>query len=40
LLDNAGLGAGDRVGLQSTNVSCADVAALRAKGVTVYSDCP
>jgi len=25
--------------LESTNVSCTDVAALQAKGVTVYSDC-
>jgi internalin A len=40
LLDNTGLGAGDTVGLLSTNVSCTDVAALRAKGVSVLSDCP
>jgi Leucine-rich repeat (LRR) protein len=40
LLDNAGLGAGDEVDLQSTSVSCTDVAALEAKGVTVISDCP
>ncbi len=40
LLDNTGLGAGDTVYLQSTNVSCTDVAALQAKGVTVQSDCP
>ncbi len=40
LLDNTGLGAGDTVDLRSTNVSCADVAALQAKGVTVQSDCP
>ncbi len=39
LLDNTGLGAGDVVGLGSTNVSCADVALLEAKGVTVQSDC-
>jgi Leucine-rich repeat (LRR) protein len=39
LLDNSGLGAGDSVNLRSTNVSCADVAALQAKGVTVTSDC-
>ena len=39
LLDNPGLGAGDRVDLQSTSVSCLDVAALRAKGVVVVSDC-
>jgi hypothetical protein len=40
LLDNAGLGAGDMVNLESTSVSCTDVAALQAKGVTVESDCP
>ncbi|MGD8869575.1 MAG: leucine-rich repeat domain-containing protein [Gemmatimonadales bacterium] len=40
LLDNTGLGAGDIVDLQSTSVSCMDVAALQAKGVTVLSDCP
>ena len=40
LLDNAGLGVGDTVHLQSTSVSCTDVAALQAKGVTVLSDCP
>ena len=40
LLDNSGLGAGDSVNLQSTNVSCADVDALGAKGVAVISDCP
>jgi len=40
LLDNTGLGAGDDVDLKSTNVSCADVAALEAKGVVVDSDCP
>ena len=44
LLDNPGLGWGflgaDVVGLGGTNVSCADVAALEAKGVTVTSDCP
>jgi Leucine-rich repeat (LRR) protein len=40
LLDNTGLGAGDRVDIRDTNVSCADVAALEAKGVTVQSDCP
>ena len=39
LLDNTGLGAGDIVYLQRTNVSCTDVAALRAK-VRVRSDCP
>ena len=40
LLDNTGLGAGDQVSLANTSVSCADVAALEAKGVTVDSDCP
>ncbi len=39
LLDNPGLGAGDSVRLSSTKVSCTDVAALQAKGVTVWSDC-
>ena len=39
LLDNTGLGAGDGVDLFGTNVSCTDVTALRAKGVTVTSDC-
>ncbi len=40
LLDNTGLGVGDYVSLQSTKVSCTDVAALRATGVSVGSDCP
>ena len=40
LLDNTGLGAGDQVLLGSTNVSCTDVAALQAKGVSVGSNCP
>jgi len=40
LLDNTGLGAGDQVTLNGTNASCADVALLEAKGVTVTSDCP
>ncbi len=40
LLDNTGLGAGDTVFLGSTSVSCADVAVLQAKGVTVSSGCP
>ena len=40
LLDNIGLGAGDLVSLGGTSVSCTDVAALEAKGVTVVSDCP
>jgi hypothetical protein len=40
LLDNTGLGLGSIVHLGGTNVSCTDVAALQAKGVTVHSDCP
>ncbi len=40
LLDNTGLGTGDRVFLRGANVGCADVAALEAKGVTVDSNCP
>ena len=39
LLDNTGLGTGDRVFLRNTNVSCADVTSLRANGVTVDSAC-
>ena len=40
LLDNTGLGVGDTVDLRLTSVSCTDVTALQAKGVTVTSDCP
>ena len=40
LLDNTGLGVGDVVLLRNTNVTCTDVAALEAKGVSVFSDCP
>ena len=40
LLNNTGLGTGDAVILRNTNVSCTDVAALRAKGVGLDSDCP
>ena len=46
LLDNPGLGEGDVVRLPAQptgaagNVTCADVAKLQAKGVTVVSDCP
>ena len=41
LLDNTGLGAGDSVELGFTSVSCTDVAALRAKGVSVFDrHCP
>ena len=40
LLDNTGLGVGDQVTLGGTNVTCTDVAALQAKGVSVQSDCP
>jgi len=39
LLDNAGLGTGDTLYLESTRASCADVAALEAKGVRVVSSC-
>ena len=39
LLDNTGLGAGDEVNLVGTSVSCTDVAALEATGVSVTSDC-
>ncbi len=39
LLDDKWLGPG-YVDLRSTSVSCTDVAALEAKGVTVNSDCP
>ena len=44
LLDNPGLGAGDRVELRFTRVSCSDAALLEAKGVMVnnelFSPCP
>ena len=40
LLDNTGLGAGDEVWLRGTNVSCADVAALIARGVNVTGIAP
>ena len=40
LVDNGGLGAGDEVNLAFTSVSCTDVAALVAKGLTVESDYP
>ena len=40
LLNNSGLGSGDNVLLAGTSVSCADVAALEAKGLLVNSDCP
>jgi internalin A len=39
LLDNTGLGAGDLVSLLSTSVTCTDVSALQAKGMSVLSDC-
>jgi Leucine-rich repeat (LRR) protein len=39
LLDNPGIGEGDRVDVMSTDASCEDVAALEAKGVFVLSDC-
>jgi hypothetical protein len=40
LLENTGLGVNARVSLSNRSVSCTDVAALEAKGVTVVSDCP
>ena len=40
LLDNPGLGGGDRVFLHDTNVSCSDVALLIAKGVNVTGILP
>lgn len=40
LLENAGLGEGDRVILMRSDISCADAAALRARGVSVSSICP
>lgn len=39
LIDNPGLGPGDRVIVYNTGASCADVASLRAKGVPVGTDC-
>jgi Leucine-rich repeat (LRR) protein len=39
LLNNTGLGAGDKVLLRLTSVSCPDVTALQAKGVSVFSAC-
>ena len=39
VLDSTGLGAGDQVRLEGMSVSCTDVAALQAKGVTVTSNC-
>ena len=39
LLDNTDFCCGDRVELRVTGVTCGDVAALRAKGVVVVSDC-
>ena len=39
LLNNTGLGAGDRVILMNSNISCADAAALRGNGVSVDSEC-
>ncbi len=38
LLDNTGLGTGDQVAIFGTSVSCTDVAALQAKGLSVFSD--
>lgn len=39
LLDNVGLGSGDRVRLRGTSVGCADVQTLVDAGVDVVSDC-
>jgi hypothetical protein len=39
LLDNTGFASGGSVDLRATSVSCDDVAALRALGVAVISDC-
>jgi hypothetical protein len=39
LLANPGIGSGAIVRLHSTSVSCADIAALEAKGVTVQNNC-
>ena len=39
LLFHPGLGAGDAVRLEGTGVSCTDIAALEAKGVTVFKTC-
>jgi len=39
LVANAGLGAGDRVGLTETGVPCGQVDQLRSKSVTVDADC-
>ncbi|MGE0158921.1 MAG: leucine-rich repeat domain-containing protein [Gemmatimonadales bacterium] len=39
LLFHSTLGAGDGVRLEQTGVSCRDVAALQARGVTVFSSC-
>lgn len=39
LIENAGLGEGDRVILMQSDISCRDAAALAAKGVSVSSGC-
>lgn len=39
LLDNSGIGPGDDVWLEGTQVACADFTALEAKGVAVYGEC-
>lgn len=39
LIDNTGLGAGDKVNVQNTAVTCDEVADLRAEGVTVLTNC-
>jgi internalin A len=40
LLFHPGLGAGDAIRVEGTGVSCTDIAALEAKGVTVFKTCP
>ena len=39
LLNNSGLGAGDRVILFNSDISCEDAATLQTKGVSVGSGC-
>ncbi len=39
LLQNTGIVSGDQVSLVNTGASCADIAILEGRGVTVHSDC-
>lgn len=39
LLDNPAVAVGDTVRLWTTDITCAEIGSLEAKGVTVYSDC-